>query len=66
MERIKLDGYIAEKMANAHFSGTVPIWYRTREVFDVFNERAFVYYCTRLRTPISGQDHVLGEEPDCL
>lgn len=31
-------------MTNAFLSGTVPIWYGTREVFDVFNERAFIYY----------------------
>jgi hypothetical protein len=44
MENSKIDGYITEKMGNAFSSGTVPIWYGTREVFDVFNERAFVYY----------------------
>jgi hypothetical protein len=44
MENEKSDGYITEKMANAFLSGTVPIWYGTREVFDVFNERAFIYY----------------------
>jgi len=44
MENTKYDGYITEKIINAFASGTVPIWYGTREVFDVFNERAFVYY----------------------
>jgi hypothetical protein len=44
MENQKSDGYITEKMVNAFLSGTVPIWYGTREVFDVFNERAFVFY----------------------
>jgi hypothetical protein len=44
MENKKSNGYITEKMANAFLSGTVPIWYGTREVFDVFNERAFIYY----------------------
>jgi hypothetical protein len=44
MENTMLDGYITEKMANAHFSGTVPIWYGTREVFNVFNERSFIFY----------------------
>jgi hypothetical protein len=44
MENKKKNGYITEKMANAHFSGTVPIWYGTTEVFNIFNDRAFIYY----------------------
>jgi hypothetical protein len=45
MENKKSDGYITEKIVNAYLSGgTVPIWYGTREIFDVFNERAFIYY----------------------
>jgi hypothetical protein len=45
MENKKHDGYITEKIVNAYLSGgTVPIWYGTREIFDVFNERAFIYY----------------------
>jgi hypothetical protein len=44
MENAKSDGYITEKIVNAFLSGTVPIWYGTREIFDVFNERAFIYY----------------------
>jgi hypothetical protein len=44
MENKKSDGYITEKIVNAFLSGTVPIWYGTSEIFDVINERAFVFY----------------------
>jgi hypothetical protein len=45
MENNKSDGCITDKIVNAYLSGgTVPIWYGTREIFDVFNERAFIYY----------------------
>lgn len=44
MENSKIDGYITEKIINAFLAGTVPIWYGTREVFRVFNHKAFVYY----------------------
>jgi hypothetical protein len=44
MENKKSDGYITEKIVNAYLSGTVPIWYGTSEIFDVINERAFVFY----------------------
>jgi hypothetical protein len=29
---------------SAYLSSTVPIWYGTSEIFDVINERAFVFY----------------------
>jgi hypothetical protein len=44
MENKKSDGYITEKIVNAYLSGTVPIWYGTNEIFDVINERAFIFY----------------------
>jgi hypothetical protein len=44
MENTKQDGYITEKIVNAFLAGCVPIYYGTREIFDVFNPKAFVYY----------------------
>ncbi len=38
------DGYITEKILHAFISGSVPIYYGTREIFEIFNHRAFVYY----------------------
>jgi hypothetical protein len=44
MENKRFDGYITEKIVNAFLSGTVPIWSGTREIYEVFNERAFIFY----------------------
>ena len=44
MENSLGSGYVTEKIINAFYSGTIPIWYGTREVFDIFHQGAFVYY----------------------
>jgi len=44
MENQNAEGYISEKILNAFLGGTVPIWYGTTEIFDVFNHKAFIYY----------------------
>eukprot|EP00591_Stephanopyxis_turris_P010449 CAMPEP_0195529374 /NCGR_PEP_ID=MMETSP0794_2-20130614/31879_1 /TAXON_ID=515487 /ORGANISM="Stephanopyxis turris, Strain CCMP 815" /LENGTH=357 /DNA_ID=CAMNT_0040660669 /DNA_START=239 /DNA_END=1312 /DNA_ORIENTATION=+ len=44
MENKKVDGYISEKILTAFFSGCVPIWYGTTEIFDLFNKESFIYY----------------------
>ena len=44
LENRKFDGYITEKIFNAFLSGSIPIYYGTEEVFDLFNADAFVYY----------------------
>jgi hypothetical protein len=44
MENTKLDGYITEKILMAYLAGCVPIYYGTREVFDIYNPRSFIYY----------------------
>jgi len=44
MENKKESGYITEKILYAFFSGAIPIYYGTEEVFDIFNKKAFVYY----------------------
>ena len=37
-------GYITEKILYAFAAGAVPIYWGTREVFDLFNRNAFIYY----------------------
>lgn len=44
MENTKLDGYITEKIMLAFVGGCIPVYWGTREIFDLFNERAFIYY----------------------
>jgi hypothetical protein len=36
--------YITEKILNAFLAGCLPIYFGTDEVFNVFNENAFVFY----------------------
>lgn len=44
MENTNRPGYITEKILNAFLAGSVPIWYGTSEVINLFNEKAFIYY----------------------
>ena len=44
MENSYQEGYITEKIINAFLGGAVPIYYGTREIFDIFNRDAFVFY----------------------
>jgi alpha(1,3/1,4) fucosyltransferase len=44
MENRAARGYNTEKIINAFQAGSIPIYYGTTEVFDVFNARAFVFY----------------------
>jgi hypothetical protein len=57
MENKKSDGYITEKIVNAFLSGTVPIWYGTSEIFDVINERTFVFY--DIKNPQPALDRII-------
>lgn len=44
MENSNKSGYITEKILNAFFSGSIPVYYGTNEIFNIFNRRAFIYY----------------------
>ncbi len=44
MENTDTPGYVTEKVLLAFVGGTVPIYYGSRDVFDIFNEAAFIYY----------------------
>ena len=43
MENSLTEGYISEKILTAFVGGTVPIYYGTPEVFEIFNKDAFIY-----------------------
>jgi hypothetical protein len=47
MENSKVRGYVTEKIANALIAGTVPIYYGTEEISDIFNAKRFIYYDIR-------------------
>ena len=44
LENRRRDGYVTEKILNAFLAGCIPIYYGTTEIFDIFNEKAFIYY----------------------
>ena len=44
MENKRANGYITEKILNAFLAGCIPIYYGTTEIFNIFNERAFIWY----------------------
>jgi len=44
MENRNKNGYITEKILNAFMAGSIPIYYGTAEVFNVFNRKSFIYY----------------------
>ena len=44
MENVLKDGYITEKIITAFLGNTIPIYYGTTEVFNLFNKYAFIFY----------------------
>lgn len=44
MEHVNQNGYITEKILMAFIAGCIPIYYGSELIFDIFNEKAFVYY----------------------
>jgi len=44
MENHYRDGYITEKIMNAFIGGCIPIYYGSKEIFDIFNPKSFIFY----------------------
>ena len=44
MEKVNEIGYISEKILVGFAVGSIPIYYGSPEVFDLFNKEAFIYY----------------------
>lgn len=43
-ENKNIDGYVTEKILNAFAGGCIPIYYGTKEIFDIFNPFSLIYY----------------------
>jgi len=43
MENTKKDGYVTEKLVHALLGGCLPIYYGSKDVYNIFREDAFVY-----------------------
>ena len=44
MEKTAAKGYISEKILNFFLGGSIPIYYGSEEVFDIFNKESFIFY----------------------
>lgn len=44
MENSDPPGYVSEKILHAFLSGTVPVYYGSRFVFEIFNAKAFIFF----------------------
>eukprot|EP00591_Stephanopyxis_turris_P006858 CAMPEP_0195518564 /NCGR_PEP_ID=MMETSP0794_2-20130614/13160_1 /TAXON_ID=515487 /ORGANISM="Stephanopyxis turris, Strain CCMP 815" /LENGTH=429 /DNA_ID=CAMNT_0040647555 /DNA_START=68 /DNA_END=1357 /DNA_ORIENTATION=+ len=64
LENINSPGYVSEKLLNAFLSGTVPIWYGSTEIFDIFNKKAFIYYNVENPKPALEYIAYLEENPE--
>lgn len=61
-ENTNRDGYVTEKILHAFLSGSVPIYWGTRDVFKLFNEKAFIYY--DIANPKEAINQILRLESD--
>ena len=64
MENKKVPGYITEKILMAFLAGTVPVYYGTEEVFDIFNRDAFIYYDVKNPEKAVAKIKFLEQNPD--
>lgn len=64
MENKNALGYITEKILMAFLAGTVPVYYGTEEVFDIFNRKAFVYYDVKNPEKAIAKIKFLEDNPD--
>mmetsp|Transcript_26997 Transcript_26997/g.39972 ORF Transcript_26997/g.39972 Transcript_26997/m.39972 type:complete len:414 (-) Transcript_26997:243-1484(-) len=64
MENLNVGGYITEKILLAFLSGTVPIWYGTPDIFDIFNSKAFIYFNVENPAPALEKIALLEANPE--
>lgn len=64
LENSLLEGYITEKILFAFLAGTVPVYYGTKEIFDIFNKDAFIYYDIHDPQPALDRIRYLEEHPE--
>ena len=41
--KAKSESYVTEKIGNAFAAGTIPIYYGTEHIFDIFSRQAFIF-----------------------
>lgn len=64
LENHNHDGYVTEKILNAFLAGSIPIYYGSRKVLDIFNPKAFIFYDRHNPTPALERIAYLEAHPD--
>ncbi|CAB9527238.1 Glycosyltransferase family 10 (fucosyltransferase) [Seminavis robusta] len=64
MENKVYPGYITEKILNSYLGGCVPIYYGTKEIFDIFHKDSFVFYNVTNPQPALEQLQMLENDPN--
>lgn len=64
MEDANIFGLITERIIDGFMSGTVPIYYGTPEIFDIFNPKAFIYFDINNHKEALDRIQYLEENPD--
>ena len=75
MENSNVPGYVTEKILLPLVAGSIPIYYGTKDIYDIFDESCFVYY--DIKSPASAlariqslqasdEDYTLAVSSSCL
>jgi hypothetical protein len=64
MEDANIFGLITERIIDGFMSGTVPIYYGTKEIFEIFNFKAFIYFDINNHKEALDRIQYLEEHPD--
>ena len=64
MENSDSPGYISEKILAAFLSGTVPIYFGSRFVFEIFNPKAFIFFDLDVPHQALSQIRFCEQNPD--
>jgi hypothetical protein len=64
MEHVNHAAYITEKILMAFIGGCIPIYYGSSGIFDVFNEKAFIFYIIVTSDPQPAPEKVKPLESD--
>jgi hypothetical protein len=63
MENTDAPGYVSEKILDAFLAGSIPIYFGSRFVLDIFNPKAFIFFDPALSQQALNQIQFLEQNP---
>ncbi|KAK1741252.1 glycosyltransferase (family 10) [Skeletonema marinoi] len=63
MENADAPGYVSEKILDAFLAGSIPVYYGSRMVFEIFNPKAFVFFDLDIPQQALNQIQFLEQNP---